>query len=73
MYLFEKTVEVLKPFLGFAAQKYLKDHLEKMQIKPENLKKGDLPGLIKSLIGSAKQHLDDVKLKELRKKLLELL
>ena len=73
MYLFEKTVEALKPFLGFAAQKYLKDHLENMKIKPEELKKSNLPELIKSLIASAKQHLDDAKLKELRKKLLELL
>lgn len=73
MYLFEKTVEVLKPFLGFAAQKYLKDHLENMKVKPEDLKKGDMPELVKSLVGAAKQHLDDVKLKELKKKLLELL
>lgn len=72
MYLFEKIVEELKPFLGFAASKYLKDHLEKMQIKPEDLKKGNLPELVKSLVSSARDHLEGEKLQELKKKLLGL-
>lgn len=72
MYLFNKVTEVLRPFLGFAAQKYLKDNLEKMQIKPEDLKKAHLPVLVKTMLENAKIHLDPEKLKELKKKLLEL-